>query len=78
MILLPVGLFVVLLSCRIYRLSTSRWISKEGLVAIDKEVRLDGVGTLATIPLTGRVLIVQLFRLELAEHIHAVFAEKLC
>ena len=77
MILLPVCPFVECISCHIDRFSTTTWwVFQEGLVRPLVKVGLDHARTVATLFLTARVHIVHLFGLELAEHIHAVFAEK--
>ena len=77
MILLPVCPFVECVSCHIDRFSTTTWwVFQEGLVRPLVKVGLDHARTVATLFLTARVHIVNLFGLELAEHIHAVFAEK--
>ena len=69
---------VVFFSSLIKRTSTSRWKKLECLVGILKEIHLYIVGAFTALLLTGGIHIVHLFGLELAEHIHAVFAEKFC
>ena len=78
MILLPMCPFVEPRACFIHRWSPTRWVLHKGLVRLQVQVGLDYLRTVATFFLTGWVHVVHLFGLELAEHIHAVFAEECC